>query len=1553
MTGEQLVVRVVAGPDRGRQAVVGEALEIGRGVTPLLLESEDVSRSHCRVEPSGGSAVVVQDLGSRRGTVVAGRRIETPLRVGTGETFTVGSDQLRLLRVAPGRAVESVEVGYRSRLHVVEPGGSERTILLTGGTNIGSNQARCEVHLGVDHEVAPVHARIWAAEGEWWVKPMTSEATYVDGQVLDEERVLRGQEQLTVGRTALRFELPTATGGDDTATSVEVDVAEETGNTWSVRIEAAAGTTVARVAEALAEHLGLKAAGVDSWALYLAVEGLLLPPSASWSSVGVRRGATVTIGPAASAPVLAVPPGDVRQNLTGAPVQLTGVPQQHQQPRPVRIDLPTPPPQLSWRGRGLGWQIAGGLGATAVGLGLALVNPAFVIMAVAGLVLSAFAIITGLGGERSRSKSAQRDYEAQLAELDDELNRAQLGFATDRFTRHPDPAEVLAWPDGFDPALWRGRASDADFLRLRLGTGPLPVPVEIDRVRDRGPQAHRLDDLLGRYTTVEAPVTVPEGARVVSVTGADGPGLARWLVVQAAATYPPRELRIVVLSVGHDESWSRWLPNAAGPRPGAASVAFTGDAVDHLVSELQAALAPAAEDRKSAPTSVLVLVDATAAQRPAVSALLSRLSGSDAPILVVAAVGAGPVAPGSDAVVGVGTAGELTIGVGDAARAAGVADTVNVGQALLFARALAPASDGAASGFASTSFDGGLLTLLGIDDVHRVDAAVRWSEPPPVVAGSAIGVDGAGQPLALSLLDGPHGLVAGTTGSGKSELLLTLLAGMAATHPPRALAFALVDFKGGATFGPLSDLPHVAGTVTNLDATEASRAVTSFRAELVRRQELLARAGVANLDAYHPDPARGLEVLPRLVLVIDEFAQLAATLPEVMDAFVDIATVGRSLGVHLLLATQSPGGVVSAKIDANTNIRICLRTATADESRTVLGSPVASEIQEPGRGFIRVGGGSTLTSFQGARINRPIRAGAATVRVTAFGGSAAPATRADAPVATSTHTPTELEVLVDRILQTAPADAKARALWLPPLPTVVTSADLDGPRRPDGSRLWFRLGRCDVPEEVAQPTIGFDLAVDGTLLIMGVRGKGTSTVACHIVQELAGTHRPDQLHVYGIGSGGTGLDPVRALPHTGDVVEAHDIERITRLVARLGRIVTARRGGAVVDDRFLPAPDVPVVLVIDDVAVLRQTSENVAFGALFDDVATLVRSGPAVGVHVVATAQRASDLPSTIFATFARKVLLQQAESLDYDVVGIPATQRPDQLPPGRAFVAGSPPRLVQVAMPSPGLAAEASARWQEYASTGHESGPCAGPVPSYPDLVRAAELVGEPPPGGALLGVGDPELGPVAFDFARNGPHLVVTGDERSGRTTALVTVAASLLASEPDSRMLVIAPRPSAPLDVLAAEAAGRLVVASSERAMNDVLAEVASVPSVADAAGGAPAPTSLRSVILVIDDAETLPVGVSTALEPVYRAARDTGLRTVSALRATDFARSFDPLPKYLRSQRAVLLLMPRPEHAELIGGRVPTQVVKRQPGRGLLSLGDAPVPVQVAVTDDPSV
>jgi hypothetical protein len=138
-----------------------------------------------------------------------------------------------------------------------------------------------------------------------------------------------------------------------------------------------------------------------------------------------------------------------------------------------------------------------------------------------------------------------------------------------------------------------------------------------------------------------------------------------------------------------------------------------------------------------------------------------------------------------------------------------------------------------------------------------------------------------------------------------------------------------------------------------------------------------------------------------------------------------------------------------------------------------------------------------------------------------------------------------------------------------------------------------------------------------------------------------------------------------------------------------------------------------------------------------------------------------------------------------------------------------------------------------------------------------------------------------------------------------------------------------------------------------MNDVLAEVASVPSVADPAGSAPAPPSLRSVILVIDDAETLPVGVSTALEPVYRAARDTGLRTVSALRATDFARSFDPLPKYLRSQRAVLLLMPRPEHAELIGGRVPAQVVKRQPGRGLLSLGDAPVPLQVAVPDGPSV
>jgi S-DNA-T family DNA segregation ATPase FtsK/SpoIIIE len=255
-----------------------------------------------------------------------------------------------------------------------------------------------------------------------------------------------------------------------------------------------------------------------------------------------------------------------------------------------------------------------------------------------------------------------------------------------------------------------------------------------------------------------------------------------------------------------------------------------------------------------------------------------------------------------------------------------------------------------------------------------------------------IGIADSGEVLTLGLRrDGPHGLSAGTTGSGKSELLQTILAGLALTHPPEKVSLLLLDYKGGAAFSDLARLPHTAGMVTDLEGPLAARALISLNSELRRRERILREADTASIVEYErltsAPGAPGARPLPNLIVVVDEFATLAQELPDFMDALIDVAQRGRSLGVHLLLATQSPGsGVVSPKIQANINFWICLRVALGSESSMIIGTDWAAHIpvNAPGRGYLKVGG--QVTGFRTARIAAPVEDPRArsSVRVTPF-----------------------------------------------------------------------------------------------------------------------------------------------------------------------------------------------------------------------------------------------------------------------------------------------------------------------------------------------------------------------------------------------------------------------------------------------------------------------------------------------------------------------------------------------------------------------------------------
>ena len=419
----------------------------------------------------------------------------------------------------------------------------------------------------------------------------------------------------------------------------------------------------------------------------------------------------------------------------------------------------------------------------------------------------------------------------------------------------------------------------------------------------------------------------------------------------------------------------------------------------------------------------------------------------------------------------------------------------------------------------------------------------------------------AGAPFVLDIRqDGPHALVAGTTGAGKSEFLQAFIVGLATMHSPERVTFLLVDYKGGAAFKECVALPHTVGMVTDLDRNEVRRALISLNAELHHRELLLQEADAKDLLEMerkgHP------QTPPSLLIVVDEFAALAKEVPEFVDGVVDVALRGRSLGLHLVLATQRPAGVITGQIRANTNLRIALRMAADDESADVIGSPVAAAIERrlPGRAVARIGpqelvpfqsayvGGHTVADVQAPLVTRaPVRVrprhghrrGAAGDR------AAGPPER---PPATRPRPPRRLR--------------PARRRSAPPAVAAAAGPELRAgaaarARRDDGSIV---LGVSDRPGRQLQAIADFRPDTDGGLLVLGTGGSG-KTVALRSLAISAGlaaeaSGRPVEVHA--LDFAGRGLDILEELPHVGSVIAGDDTERVTRLLRTLRERIDQR-----------------------------------------------------------------------------------------------------------------------------------------------------------------------------------------------------------------------------------------------------------------------------------------------------------------------------------------------------------------------------------------------------------
>jgi DNA segregation ATPase FtsK/SpoIIIE, S-DNA-T family len=545
------------------------------------------------------------------------------------------------------------------------------------------------------------------------------------------------------------------------------------------------------------------------------------------------------------------------------------------------------------------------------------------------------------GGRKSHARQ-QADYGERKARIEHDARQA---VETDRLRRRgdcPDPATVLSIAAGPRRRLWERRRTDPDYLLLRAGTADLPSAVELT---DPAQDEHRRRRC---WLIPDAPLTISLAERaVVGVAGpADMPRAAgRWLVGQLTALHSPQDVQVCVLTDASGQAgweWARWLPHC---RPALGQTAlgqncavlFGTDAetVAARIAELAAiigarrdALAGRAADRVRFPRDIVVVFDGSRKLRSLPGAIGILREGPAVGVYSICLDADERLLPAEcQAVVVAGGDGMLAVKqMSQPATGPVRPEYVTVGWAERVARSMAPvrdvSGDDEAAGLPEASR---LLAVLGLEPPAAAAIAAGWNADGRstfAVIGECY--DG---PFGIDLSkDGPHALIAGTTGAGKSELLQTMIASLACVNRPDAMTFVLVDYKGGSAFSGCVRLPHVVGMVTDLDAHLTQRALASLAAELTRREQLLATAGVKDIEDYTAlldrQPDRLLEPMPRLVIVIDEFASLARDLPDFVTGLVSIAQRGRSLGLHLILATQRPSGVVSADIRANTNLRI-------------------------------------------------------------------------------------------------------------------------------------------------------------------------------------------------------------------------------------------------------------------------------------------------------------------------------------------------------------------------------------------------------------------------------------------------------------------------------------------------------------------------------------------------------------------------------------------------------------------------------------------------------
>lgn len=1195
----------------------------------------------------------------------------------------------------------------------------------------------------------------------------------------------------------------------------------------------------------------------------------------------------------------------------------------------------------------------------------------------------------------------RRDYLRYLANLRTQARDTAVRQQKGANAALPPPASL--WRLCGTERMWQRRANDPDFGQVRVASG-----TRLLSSRLRAPETAPLEDLdpvsagalkgfIRAHGTVPGlPVSIALKAfSRITIEGERQQvlGLANALVGQLVVFHAPALLRIACCAGAERQAaweWLKWLPHSQdGERmdstgPARLFAPSMGELADLLASDLgvRAPFSPYLGPEPGQPHIVVLLDGGDNARRSDVEGYRG---------VTVIDVGGWPPAATNTTLELLIDGNRLGMRTQEGVMPVGAPDHLPTASVEFLARQMTPLYRATTTvDEPATPVSLGLADLLGLGDPREIEVATTWRpRSSRDRLRIPIGLDPVGRPVDLDLKEsaeggmGPHGLVIGATGSGKSELLRTLVTGLAVTHSSEVLNLALVDFKGGATFAGMADLPHVSAVITNLseELTLVDRMGDALRGEMVRRQELLRSAGnFAAVKDYEKARANGekLDPLPSLLIVIDEFTELLTTRPEFIELFVMIGRLGRSLAIHLLLASQNLDEGRIRGLETHLSYRIALRTFSSAASRAVLGVPDAYELPPvPGSGYLRTDT-STLLRFKSAYVSGPLpqqrfehtQPALFRHRLVRFTLSPAPAVEqppaaepdSPAPEPDSPGRQTVMEVMLNRLAGKGPA---AYQIWLPPLgepstldqmlPGLSETPDrgFTLPRWPGSGRLTVPVAVVDKPFEQRRDLLWADLSGSaGHAVVVGGPQSGKSTLLRTLVSALALTHTPAEAQFFLLDFGGGSLSALEGLPHVSGAAGRRDAERCRRIVSELTALLadrealfTEKRIDSIAAFRRSPMPQPDgrrfgdVFLVVDGWLTLRQDYED-----LEESIGQLAARGLGYGIHLLLSANRWLELRTALRDIVGTQFELRLGEPADSAIDRRAAANVPINSP-GRGLTSDK----LQFLTALPRVDGHSTvddlvagvAEMVKRVDSGWR-GERAPQLRLLPRELPVAQLPA-PVPGDhrVPIGIAEADLGPVFVDFGAD-PHFLAFGDTESGKSGLLRLLAAGICDRyTPKEATIIVVDYRRSLLGAVGAE--HLLEYCGTEQATNNAIAQ-------AEAAlrNRIPGPDvtaeELRNrswwkgpeLFVIVDDFDLVVTPTSnpvSPLAPLMPQAKDVGLHVIVARRSGGASRAmFEPVMQRLRDLASPGLLLSGPKDEGPLLGNVKPSL--QPPGRGQL-------------------